>query len=241
MKNKLAAVGFIAMSVFWFTSCNSDETTNISLEIKAVSEYNNINSGGRVEVSDLTFTSILIGVTELEFESETEDENEVDGVEFEEELEYEGEFVIDLISGTSTPEFGLADVNPGDYNEFEIELAPLIEDLHSVKIEGTYIPSGGSNPVQFVYTNDQEFEIEIEKEGGNFNLPEGAISNILVLLDLDAVFASVSLDNAVADNDGIVRIRRGNENEALAIAIENAFVQSFDCGEDNNNDDKFDD
>ena len=67
------------------------------------------------------------------------------------------------------------------------------------------------------------------------------MSNLLVLLDIDQVFGNISLDNAVVDQDGTIYIRRGNANEAIAIQIEQAFAASFDCGEDNDDDDELDD
>ena len=87
--------------------------------------------------SGLVFSEILIGVTELEFETLEEDQREEeddaydgdhrDGEMENEEIEFEGEFVVDLIHGTSTPDFGIADILPGLYEEMEIEIGPVLE------------------------------------------------------------------------------------------------------------------
>ena len=103
-------------------SCTTDATlANVDFNMKAKTNSSTIASG-RLAATGLEFTEVRIGVTEMEFETLEEDEAEDsedledsdgDGEDDNEEVEYEGEFIVDLITGTSMPDFGLADLAPG--------------------------------------------------------------------------------------------------------------------------------
>jgi hypothetical protein len=89
------------------------------------------------------------------------------------------------------------------------------------------------------YSNSDELEFEIENDSG-FNLEAGVTNQILVMFDLDALFAGVDLNAATADNDGVVRINRSS-NADQASAIDANLDQILDAGEDDDDDGDIDD
>ena len=213
-----------------FSACENDEDTKpigIELEMKAVSQ---IASMRKATLEDnIVFTEVLLGVTELEFEEAMNDDSEI---------EYEGNYIVDLLNGTSTPDFGFSDLLPGIYSELEVELEPILSDGNSVKIVFEYTKDG-EEPVTIEYTDDDEIEFEIESDY-DFEVDEDAISKVLILFDLDVLLAGVDFSSAKVDADGIIRIN-DNSNEALKDILEDNFEAAFESGEDNDDDDDFDD
>ncbi|RLD20560.1 MAG: hypothetical protein DRI71_10240, partial [Bacteroidetes bacterium] len=84
-----------------------------------------------------------------------------------------------------------------------------------------------------------ELEFEIENEAGFF-LDESTLNQMLILIDLDAMFTGIDLNSATADVDGIVRIN-GTSNTDLATLIAQNLDSIMEGGEDDDDDGEFDD
>ena len=245
MKTKIILI-LIAGYLLMMGCSNDPIAEGVTLKMKAVTNQSIIN--GRTSASDLVFNEILLGVRELEFETSEEDDHEnsnddidgenEDGEDDNEEIEFKGSFVVDLINGTSTPEFGLADVQPGLYEEIEIELGPILPNNNSIFIAFTYTPVGG-DAVQVEFSTQKEIEFEIENEKTGFQIDANVIHSLLVLIDLDTLFSDVDLSSATIDADGIIRI-----NDSSNIKISNKILSSLEdacnAGEDNDHDDEID-
>jgi hypothetical protein len=235
------------------TSCNNEDTNDptmarVDLEIKATTALSTLNSA-RIQATGLSFDTVLLGVTELEFESleenEMEAENdsldgpEMDGEDDEEEVEFEGSYVVDLINGTSTPDFGIADLLPGVFEEIELKMGPVLEDGNSIYVSFTYTPDSASAPVRVIYSDTEEIEIEIENENG-FNIDAASLHPILVTLNLDLLFADIDLSQTDVDADGVIRINPGS-NTDLVEMITHRIEEGMEAGEDEDDDDEIDD
>jgi hypothetical protein len=246
---KMRVLLMLIVGSLWVGGCNNDEPTaeGIKLQMKAVTSLSTIN--GRTSTTGLEFSQILLGVRELEFETLEEDDLEDsnddsdgdndDGEDDNEEVEFEGAFVVDLVNGTSTPDFGLANVQPGIYEEIEIEMGPILENSNSIFIAFSYTPDGGGSPVQVEFSSQEEIEFEIEDETTGFQLDANTLTNILVLLDLDALFSGIDLSTAEADEDGVVRIN-DSSNSGITQQILSNLEDACDAGEDDDNDDDID-
>ena len=252
MKNilKSTVLTLLIGLVILLQSCNNSDPglSDIKLTMKATTSLSTINPSGRLANTGLVFTDVVIGVTEIEFETfeedEAEDSGEIedaddDGEDDNEEVEFEGNFVVDLIAGTSNPDFGQADIAPGFYEEMEIELSPILEGDITIFVAFDYTPDGAVDPVRYEYSTDAEMEFELEPEGGFF-LDEGALNQMLVLIDLDAMFANIDLNTATADIDGVVRIN-GSSNADLAAQIASNLEDVMEGGEDEDGDGEIDD
>lgn len=246
---KMRMLLILIVGSLWVGGCSNDDPAaeGVKLKMKAVTTLSEIN--GRTSATGLVFSEILLGVRELEFESLEEDDLEDsnddsdgeddDGEDDNEEIEFKGSYIVDLVNGTSTPDFGLADVQPGIYEEIEIELGPILPNNNSVFIVFTYTPDGGGSPVQVEFSTQEEFEFEIEDETTGYQLDANALTNLLVLLDLDALFAGIDLSEAEADDDGVVRIN-DSSNSGITQQILSNFEDSCDAGEDRDDDDDID-
>lgn len=238
MKNLLVAIIFILLIA---TGCGEDvdpSKGDINLQMKAVTELGSINSNARTAELNIEFTEVILGVTEIEFESEGEVDVEDEEYEWEFELEYEGQFIVDLLKGTSDPDFGISSVFPGEYQELEIKLSPILDDGNSISIKFD-VAQEGADPLSIEISTRKEFEIEIEHEGG-IHVDLNSIDQILVLFDLDKILANLDLENLNVDEDGVLRINE-NSNSAALMSIWQSIHHAFDACEDNDDDDKFDD
>lgn len=254
MKNfeKTIVMGLFAAVGSMLFSCNSEEdvapaVTQVDVKMQAASSAATLeSSGGRLANVGYTFHEVLIGVTEMKFETleedleeENEDEEGIEDEEKDEDIEYEGNFVVDLIAGTSTPEFGLADILSGVYEEMEIEMEPILEGGHTVYVAFEYAADIASTPIQVEYSYDDDLEFEVESKNG-FELEASNLNQILIVLDLDVLFAGVDLSTAAADEDGVIRINFSS-NDHLAEIIEANFETILEAGEDDDDDGDFDD
>ena len=237
MKTKMKVLLLLVMMAIGitFTSCDSDDPSNaavIDMKMKAKTSANNV--AGRSAVENVTFNEVLLGVSELELETIQEDElEELEGEDEEEEVEFEGRFVVDLLNGTSTPDFGVSSIVPGVYDEIELELSPIVEDQYSVFVSFSYMDANNET-INVEYSNANELEFEIEDDNG-FVLEAGVTHQMLVVLDLDLLFSSIDLSNASVDNDGVIRIN-AQSNAAIASQIDNALYEVFEAGEDTDDD-----
>jgi len=243
----LMGVFMAAITLLWSCESNDPAVAKAGIKFQAVTSQNVID-GARTEIvaNQYTFTEVLLGVTEIEFETLEENDDEDsgdfededdDGEDDSEEVEFEGSYTVDLINGTSTPDFGTTSLSSSVFEEVEVELGPVLADGSTVFVAFTFIPAGGGDPVTVEYSNDFELEFEIENESG-FTLDNG-LTSLLILFDLDALMSGVDISSAVADGDGVIRIN-ASSNVSIADAIESNLDSVMDCGEDDDDDGEID-
>lgn len=234
MKTKLNL--FLIASGLMIGACSDDETTTgINLDMKAVSSLSTIkNTGARAAATGIEFTEITLGVKEVEFETQEEDDLEnSSGVEDEsDKIEFEGPYLVDLIKGVSTPDFGVGMVVPGAYTQIEIEMGPVLPDGSTLRLAFNY------NGKSYVFSTTEEIEMELENLDG-YQLDANAVANLLVLVNLDTLFSSIDLNTATAGTDGVIRINNSSNSE-IHNQILAGIEESCEAGEDDNGDDSID-
>lgn len=247
---KKTILGFLIAAGIILGSCSENDAPSnakVQLEMKATTSLSKINASGRAMATGLIFRKILVGVTELEFETleenhleeenDAEDGDDHDGEQENEEIEFEGPFVVDLIQGTSTPDFGVADLLPGLYEEMEIEMGPVLDGGISLFI-AFELPREGADALKIEYSNSNKIEMEIETDAG-FQVEGGALNQFLILFDLDSLFSGIDFNQAVVDADGIIRIN-ASSNADLAALVEANLNHTLEAGEDEDGDDEID-
>ncbi len=252
MKNQFKTIVFALLLAFglMLESCTKNEPGlgNVKMEMKATTALSSINPGGRTMATDLVFTEVKVGVTEIELETleenQKEDSGEIDdkdgdGEDDNEDIEFEGEFVVDLLAGTSTPDFGVAEITPGVYEEIEMNLEPIMEGGLTMFIAFDYTPAGDTVAVRYEYSNNYSLEYELESDTG-IEISDATANQLLVVFNLDALFAGVDLDAATADSDGVVRIN-DSSNADLSAQIADNLDSVMEGGEDDDGDGEFDD
>jgi hypothetical protein len=232
-----AKIQFLVLAIagLMVAACDSSSSDpkleGVKMQMKAVASSSTIN--GKISATGLTFTEVRLGVEELEFETDLEDsEEDNSGEDDSEKVEFEGPYTVDLINGTSNPSFGLTDVAGGVYDEIEIDVEPVMEDGNSIFIRFTY------EGKTYEFSTTEDLEIEIEDLAG-YAVDENTLTNMLVLINLDSLFAGIDLSTAVADEDGVIRIN-DTSNEDIADDILDQFEDSCDAGEDSDDDDDLD-
>jgi hypothetical protein len=232
---KIQLVAFLMLAMAVLSGCDDSDSgeQGVKFKMKATTSGSQINPSGRTQGTSYTFEKALVGVRKVEFENDDDDDNDDDF-----EIEFKGRYVVDLIAGTSNPEFGVSQIDPGLYNEIEIELGQFLEGGNSMFVAFTYQPSSG-DPVKVEFSTKALLEIEIEDDKG-FVMKPDALSNILVMIDLDQLLSSVDLSQANVDSDGVIRIN-DSSNAALAQKIRSNVKDSCKSGRDDDDDDEWDD
>ena len=266
--NRLQIAIFLSIMLLTMSCGENVDPTqgDVKLVMKATTTTSTINSGARVAESGIEFTTAMIGVTEIELESlegssdddhssgnsdddgdddssdddGDDDSSDDNGNHHDEEfeIEYEGQFIVDLIAGTSDPDFGIADLFPGTYKEIKVKLRPIMDDGNSLFIAFNYQPAAG-DPVMVEISSKQELKFKVENHTG-IQVEGNNLSEILILFNLDEVLAGIDFSQADVDEDGVIRIN-DNSNVAFAESLLSNFVKSCRSGEDDDHDHKFDD
>ncbi len=246
MKTILGVFTVIGLVLISCNDSNTPGTASVQLEMKATTSLSKISASGRRMASGAIFREVLLGVTELEFESAEENQVEAendahdgdsDGEAENEKVEYEGSYIVDLINGTSTPDFGVADVLPGNYKEMEINLGPVLDGGNSMLV-ALDIPRDGADTLKIEFSTSAELQLELEREEG-FQLDGGALNQMLVLFNLDSLIDNIDFSQATVDADGVIRINESS-NTDLALQIASNFHHSMEAGEDHDHDEEID-
>lgn len=260
---KFPIIAFLCLILF-VTSCGESVDpmkADLKLEMKATTSLSTINADARIAETGIEFTKVLIGVTEIEFESlgdsdsedyddnddnsgkgsddNTDDSDGDNNDDDEDEIEYEGNFIVDLLNGTSDPDFGIANVIPGTYKEIEVKISPILDDGNSIIIAFTYQTEDMTEPVKLEFTSNKELKFEIEHHSG-IQLDGNTLNQVLILFDLDKFFAGIELTQVNVDDDGIIRINSVSNTHIYSFIWEN-LDSAFEAGEDDDDDDEFDD
>ncbi len=248
MKTKFFALVMLGMSILWGCNDSGPSMEGIKLEMKATTTLSKVSKSGRIASSGYTFETALVGVSEFEFETVEEDDKEDeeddsngssdDGEDDSEKVEFKGSYVVDLIAGTSDPEFVNDNLTPGFYEEIEIELARTLTDNNTMFIVFKYKPDTGDS-VTVEFSTKETLEFEFEDDNG-FEITEGSLTNFLVLINLDKLFNGVDLSKATVSDDGNIYIN-DTSNSGLAKIVKDNLDDSCEGGEDDDDDDDIDD
>jgi len=210
-------------------------------------------TGTRIKADSAFFEQILLGVSKLEFEPMDTTHNDSTNCHHSghghhghgklshgghgnddndsTDLEFEGDFVVDLLNGTSTPDFGIAQVVPGVFSEIEIKLSPILPDSNSIIVEGIVL--AGNDTFRIEFSSKRQATLKIRsKEGLHLT---GSLNSILIELDMDRFLEKINLTSAHADEDGVIRIN-ATTNAAIFAFLHGRLGESLRCGKDNNRD-----
>jgi hypothetical protein len=216
-------------------------------------------SGGRItaEGDTVVFNKFLLGLTELSLNKEgkslwkhhgdDDEENEGhsyykghcedDDSEFEEadstnHWKVEGEFIVDLIAGTSTPDItGSLPAESGTYRKMEIELSPILSDSNSLEINADVTQNDSTYHVEFI--SDRTFKIHLWRRDG-IQIDQ-SIESITLALSVDKLFAGIDWSKATADDDGVIRLQNP-ANFFIALKVKVNLYSMMRWGHDKNHD-----
>ena len=244
---------FIALfiSVMFLTGC-SDENLNSNDGQLKISVSSNANQVGRTasnKVENMTINISEFKMNLKEFELELEDGFEDDDWEnddeawnddgmfdYEDEIEFEGPFELDLMSGQVT--FISTVVPNGTYEELEFKFHKGT-DASSELFGKTVLVRGTIDNVPFLFWDDFWDEIEIDYNNPQIDITiENDINSIVIFFDLSAVINStggVDLSQAQDGNqDGLIEIYHNDPdgNSNLAQQLRNAIRNHIDLIDD---------
>lgn len=225
-----AALAVLLFAGGCFEDADDPGNASLNLKMKAVTAMSMIS--GRTNHGAYDFTSLKIGISRFEFETDYEDQMEDDhGMKAGNPEEFTGAFQVDLITGLSSPAFGQAKGYSGTYEKTSVQLASVLPGDRSVAF--LFIHNG--TEVRF----STAAEIELEPEGA-YTVDDTGVMQWLVVLDLDKLFEGVSLDNLTPNDQGFIEISDEVNTDLTQLLLLN-FADALSCGEDVNGDDKIDD
>ncbi len=211
----LLSILFISLALSFIVSCDSPSATTLSIQSTQPGQANLSNSSQRAVMSRNLSTPISIpviakngnpaGTLELEkaFIAVKEIEIELEGHD-DEESEYTGTFLVDLLTNTVTPEFPIINLPDGKYDEIEMDIDKLdgteldaagnflvvegdVMFGRSLYLEGTYhINSTTTLPFKLAYTTEEEIKLKDENSINTFALT--GYTNLVIAFRMDSWF-----------------------------------------------------
>jgi hypothetical protein len=210
MKNSLK-IASAALMVMIAASCSKNTDTGIALSFKAITTLPSLKKSAAA--TGYNFTEALMGIKEIEIKREEEELHDSTTVRdtLKHKFDFKGKYLLDLLTGTSTPDLGFTDFVPGIYNKFESETARLVEGGKSISVKGTFTDST-STVFTFDFSTKGEFEFEFESDSG-FALTEGKILEMLININLPMLFSNVDFSKGTADANKVIVINETTNYE----------------------------
>lgn len=157
---------------------------------------------------NLELTKAMIAVKEIEIEMEGQEDDE---------SEYAGTFLVDLLNNTVTPEFPDITLPGGNYDEIELEIDkldgteldasgnPLVVEGdvmfgRSLYLEGTYTPSAGI-PQTFALAYNTEEEISLKDSNSINSIAVTGLTELLIAFRMDNWFDFSNKETNIHDVD----------------------------------------
>lgn len=192
-------------------ACNEDKAiTGYTVSVK--SEPN------KEKATSIQITSGFAIVNEVELDK--------DGEQFQ-EIDIEGSYRFDLVTGVSTPAFPTAEVPAGNYDELEVEMGKEDGDT-AIYIEALY--SDDTSSVNVYIAIDEELEFELEDEVNGVNIDPNTISQLNITLNLSAILSNEDWSQA-SRSSGAIYVSRNN-NTVIYYNIVSAINTEIDLDED---------
>ncbi|MEJ1222750.1 hypothetical protein [Sediminicola sp. 1XM1-17] len=253
MKQLNQMLGLALLSAFTLISCSKEESASdsgkLALSAKSTTSATSSSKQGTTSKSvaeGIEITDFVINLVEFELEIDVEefemegDQNEDwddDGYfDFEDEIELEGPFTLDLMAGQIS--FLNVTVPNGRYEEVEFKINKS-KDVNSEIFDKSVLIKGFVNDVPFVFWHDFMDEIEIDFEDPTVDVTiSNNTENLVIDFNLSLLFNSVNgvdLSGAMdGNNDGLIEIspRDTDGNNDLAQSIRNKMKDIIDLLED---------
>jgi len=227
MKNKIklfgAAIFIIAVSCS--KSNDPGTSTGVSLSFKGTTIAPAIVKSSGTDT--YLFTEALMGIKEIELKKEDEEFDDGDM-----NFNFDGNYLVDLLAGTTSPALGFAELTPGTYNKFESRTAQLLEGGNSISLKGTLTDAGGT-PYSFEFSTTSEIKFEFESDSA-FVITEGTVHDMLVNINLPVLFDGIDFSKAVTDGNGLILIN-DTSNTDMAMIIKSNIDHAAEMENENEN------
>ncbi len=166
-------------------------------------------------------------------------EEDLDTLEAEQDpdLRWKGPYVLDLVSGSVSPELPATQIFDGSYHRLQFQLKPnrTADDSllnKSILIKGTTNWNGSISPFVFTLAESAEFQV-ISKDG--YSLPADTDNRLLVMFQPKLWFDQVNLSQASQDSSGVILID-SEHNKDLYLMIRAQIKASTRAGHDRDGD-----
>ena len=246
MKNLFKSI-LLLFTVILIISCSKDDDSNSgNLKISAKATITNVankSSLAKETNSEVAISDFLINIKEFELEvdvNEQDDDNELwdddNYYDYEDDIELQGPFELDLMSGTIS--FLFIDIPDGVFEEIEFKFDKST-DATSELFGKSVLIKGTIDGTPFIYWHDFNDEIEVDFEDPQFDISiQNNANSVVIDFDLSLLFDSVSgidLSQATDGNlDGTIEIspydNDGNNN--LSNQIKDKFKTLIDLLDD---------
>lgn len=199
--------GLLALAlILGLSSCSKDdENTQGGYTIR-------IGDGLNKKANSLQVTKALAYLEEVELEREVGDDDE-------EEIDIEGRFTVDLLTGNSNPPIPTVEITPGNYHELELEFGD--EDRMALDIAGTYTDTSGTS-FGFTLSLISELEFEIEAEGNGLVITEDDFTTLNVRFPVTQALQSLNWASASVDANNNITI-----NQQTNASLLNSFLSAL--------------
>jgi hypothetical protein len=217
---KKVSIFILGISVALATaSCSKDDDSNSldgngGYQLRIANQLN--KQAGSVQLNQAW---AYLEEVELEREYYGDDDNDDDDYN---EIDIEGRFKVDLLTGSSTPEIPPVPVGAGDYNELELEFGD--EDRLALELLGSYTDTAG-NTYNFELSIRAELEFEIEAR--NLVIPADYFTTLNVQFPVSQALAGLNWSSATTGANNTIVINE-RSNQALLSAFLNSLQLELD-------------
>jgi hypothetical protein len=188
--------------VLLFFSCGGTqlagtEIGNARVEVVGVSTgLSRLNA--RSQSSGISIDRATIVLDQLEFRTLEQCQSSSEG-----EIEFEGPYVVDLLTNASTPDLGTTQIPITSYCRIELRMAKLdpgevpsgVDSNDPIVDHSLYVTGERGDFTPFIAKIEQDEEFRIENDSG-FDLLQSESETLFLAFDLTDWFSQIDLDSA---------------------------------------------
>jgi len=239
MIKKMSPMFAIACTVMLLFSCNDESVSDEgNLKLKAAASLSSSLSQKYAvskEQSSVEITTFMINIKEIELEID-DDDDMMENLYT--DIELEGPFELDLLSGSTAIDIASATLPNNIYEEIEFDM-DVCTNQDSELFEKSILIKGTINNIPFVFWHDtnEEFEIDYPNVNDNLIIDGGTVVTV-INFELSLIFGAGSMvDFSLAtdrDGDGVIEINPNNDddNKEIADLIKDLLEESSDLLDD---------
>ncbi|MGM0557289.1 MAG: hypothetical protein ACQEVA_12975 [Myxococcota bacterium] len=182
---------FAAALLFLLAGCGGDEGAGDGNNDTLLPDGEQVFE---VEGGTLEITAMRVLVKEIVFDSDGPTSVSISEA---------GTFDIELIEGTSTPEYPIIELEPGTWEStyLGVEVDDDVTDRQAIEMEATYHAGDTTTDVLFLFNSGEVFEPQFPT---TMQLEETLTIDIARVFHPSGWFPTVDLSNATTNEDGVI-------------------------------------
>ncbi len=203
--------------------------TNAPTKLTTSDKFSNQSGSSAVSTGNasspagtFTFSEALLVIRDIDIKrmDQSFDDSVSNNDTLNRKYDFNGNYLLNLLNGTSTPALNLVNFIAGTYNKVEAKSAKIVDGNNSISLKGTFADTTAKKTYTFDFSTVASLEFKFVSDTG-FYLDQGKVLTLLVNINLPDLFAGVDFSKATMDSNNVIVINETSNTNLMAKIITN--------------------